>query len=207
MYSLALTRPGLRNPRILPPKHLDERNVECPANPVPVRRRSGILIFAEHLVVACCALAATGSACGAGSLWCFAGELPAASLGNRARAAAYEPANGAATLWTGIERSIRHFLASLKMTFARIAEIFICRHLQVPLEGDRVFVLIIRVGRKALRRLFAGASNAAEPGWLGIGRLFDHMYCIDHAIFPSSSRIRADLLKMGIPAEGKTWRK
>ena len=49
--------------------------------------------------------------------------------------------------------------------------------------------------------------SEADRGQLGAGRFFDHMYCIDLSIPFSSSRIRADLPKTGIPAEGKTWRK
>src|ERR1017187_4278177 len=49
--------------------------------------------------------------------------------------------------------------------------------------------------------------SAAERGQRGVGRLFDPMYCIDLSIPFSSSSIRADLPKIGISAEGKTWRK
>ena len=52
---------------------------------------------------------------------------------------------------------------------------------------------------------FSGAIHFL--GTWATRRFFDHMYCIDLSIPFSSSRIRADLPKTGIPAEGKTWRK
>jgi hypothetical protein len=40
----------------------------------------------------------------------------------------------------------------------------------------------------------------------GIARLFDRKYRNDHSIPPSSGKLRADLPKIEIPAQGRTWR-
>lgn len=43
-------------------------------------------------------------------------------------------------------------------------------------------------------------------GRRGFARLFDRKYRNDHSISLSSGKLRADLPKIKIPAEGRTWR-
>ena len=45
-----------------------------------------------------------------------------------------------------------------------------------------------------------------SEGRHGIARLFDRKYRNDHSIPPSSGKLRADLPKIEIPAQGRTWR-
>jgi hypothetical protein len=72
-----------------------------------------------------------------------AAEVLAASFGDRAGATADQPPNASAAVRARFEWSFRHFLAPLKTASARIAEIVIGWHQELPFYNP-VFVLIIR---------------------------------------------------------------
>jgi hypothetical protein len=103
------------------------------------------LVLAEHpLAARRAALTAARPAAGACSRrFRVAAEVLPASFGNRASAAANQPLNAAAALRASVERSLRHFLAPLKAASARIAEIIVGWHRQVPFNNP-VFIPIIR---------------------------------------------------------------